>query len=1527
MIQLVHVRNPLMPSASRETHQLARVEDGSMERYIGEIFVDVRDVVASFNGHVIPPDMWCAMIPRDGDCIVVAPAIEGGGLWRTLAQVAVLAAAVTVGFVTAGAGFALLGLAPGITAGLLSGAVSMAGNTLISTFMGTSPNQKAQSPSYAFDGPRSLARSGTVIPKGYGTFMSGGNIIASFVDVEGQDQYINALVCFGFGPARKISNIQINGKDIGTYRNVAYYTRLGSNDQLPIPQFNRIVNGYPQSIQVTCAGGPVVVPGTGDQTQAIQVDIVFPTGVFYTSGHGNNLPCAVIYKVEYSPSGLNQWQGVLQPKDTHDIVKYHTDGSVDTSQTPIWVVIPNFMAHGSGVVLSTDSNASAHYAGESWNETMSVTTYHADGSHSTISKTFSGEWQLCDPTLNQVAVDSWTDGYIRYVNDTAETVYNRTSIYGLAPGKYDVRVSKFGSNNADNSVQFGDFDSPRRGQEVWIHSINEITYQDLAYPNMVLLGVRALATNQIQGANLNITAIIEYGLRTKDNNVLPGALQAFEEDNPACVAADMMLDDLYGGGSYPGILPPNIERYIDEWVAWAELNDELVDDGSGNNIRRAVFNGIFDNEDNLWNQVNAVARMSRAAIVPMGRDYGVFVDKADTPVQMFTMGNIAQDSFQETWMNIDDRADQIEIQIADRTRFYRQDNPIVYMDPADMAAGVEIKPVRVSGKGVTIPAQAWHLGRWHSLGNKLQLRTGQFHADIDAIACRPGNLIILQHDVPQWGWGGRLLAGNSTTKLNVDRNDLPWDGSTAYNVIVLFPSIQRYAGNVTAVAPVLDATGLNIGTSVGVSNFDGNNRITRAVINGVDCAITSSQVGEIVVQPPPGFTPAVGQAYTLYDTDVLETARVSGVAEGSNGTQILTLGTPFSQAPEDHSTYFYGPPGGQKIVRVTSIRKASEFRAVIEWIDYDPNKYVDAVPTVGEASAVVKTNPNVTNLQAIESFTLEQSGSYADFVTLTWKNGPNTAGVGIYGSYPGGATKMMDRLTGPHTSWKMQVAPGVAWTLTVVGFDASDNYAAFSTAPTVTLTTEGIAKNLLQDSSFQTGFAYWNVQPRAGDSFIPSLDDDGKADYTINGSALTATTVIANQEVSSKQWAIGDTLLLSAYMETGGTPTGTFSASVGALDASGNLLASSSAALTMNGTAQTLERVVAAPLTIPAGTASVFVSIGFDGPNLSLPIGSILTVSHQLLEIAQPGQTVPSVWADLDSKGNVLSLFGLGSSSRLRTQGSTVPTFTGAISFAYTDSSITLTWTGLIIQWPDGSLTYVQDGSLAITGLTASTSYRVYLYFDVIYGDVAPAIPATPVGTPAVLSTSPDAIADSSCKQDGRVALTPGGILIATGATGTSGGGSGGGSLPPKSPPPPIYTCTLRGTPLATPDGDIDNQVLKDRFDAGEPVYLVTRSGPGRVKRMRWANVSHYQHIEIDGLEPFNCSDSCTLLAKEIGQHRWCSLIRSGLRVDTIHGWRVMHRRRVDTPGEVLVVELEGPDHEYLVLGAWTHNTFKNIPA
>jgi hypothetical protein len=124
-------------------------------------------------------------------------------------------------------------------------------------------------------------------------------------------------------------------------------------------------------------------------------------------------------------------------------------------------------------------------------------------------------------------------------------------------------------------------------------------------------------------------------------------------------------------------------------------------------------------------------------------------------------------------------------------------------------------------------------------------------------------------------------------------------------------------------------------------------------------------------------------------------------------------------------------------------------------------------------------------------------------------------------------------------------------------------------------------------------------------------------------------------------------------------------------------------------------------------------------------------------------------------------------------RGSVPPTWSGAFTYVSTTTSLTWTWTGLTIYRADGTTTAIPNGSVAVTGLTAATTYYFYPYWD----DTASALAwvAGGAGSPANAQTAKTNLAAQRQSLQGLVPLSQGAIVAATTSSGT-GGGSGGGS-------------------------------------------------------------------------------------------------------------------------------------------------------
>lgn len=87
--------------------------------------------------------------------------------------------------------------------------------------------------------------------------------------------------------------------------------------------------------------------------------------------------------------------------------------------------------------------------------------------------------------------------------------------------------------------------------------------------------------------------------------------------------------------------------------------------------------------------------------------------------------------------------------------------------------------------------------------NRYITRAISLNADVDGIACQVGDVINIQHDVPRWGYGGRVVSATATTLL-LDRDVDLFTGKT-YTIKV------RLKDN-TVVSRVLAAVGADVTT-------------------------------------------------------------------------------------------------------------------------------------------------------------------------------------------------------------------------------------------------------------------------------------------------------------------------------------------------------------------------------------------------------------------------------------------------------------------------------------------------------------------------------------------------------------------------------------------------------------------------------------------------------------------------------------------------------------------------------------------
>jgi hypothetical protein len=553
-----------------------------------------------------------------------------------------------------------------------------------------------QEGSYGWN-PRTIQQEGIPIPRIYGKLPVRGNIIMAYGDV------VNTA---------------------GTYDTLSY-TIYGPPSQpiiMPITVVNPATKASDYSWNVKLAYGDGPVRGIVAGSEKINgKPLSYYTGVTveHRTGTDNQTATAMGDRTHYEP----------RLKCPYGEPQIYTFPDADVDKLVVLVGFPAGLIHYSS-------------GGDPGHRKVGIKIE--------IREVGSGEpgWQTLVDTTENAKTTRWI--HFAYASDG---IYPGGSPVTIDRGtQYEVRLTKTSGDGGEKSRD-----------EMYLEAVQGVYDDGFTYPGLVLSAVSAVASEKLSGS-LEWEAIIE-------GRILPvydGANWVLAySNNPAWVIVDLLCRPvIQGDGS--GV-PYSVEYYrgIDiSWIdaaAFKRLADwcaEPVDDGKGGLESRFTFNGTLETETEAWQAVLQVADMCRAWPYFNGRQVTVVIDKAATPVQAFTVGNIVRGSFDETWFDEDDRISEINYTILDENAGYRR-TPIRIVDTKVTRRA----PVSAEGWGITRQSQTYRTGIHKLTVNRLLPRSIEFPADLDAIYCRNGDVIYVQHDNMDVNQGGRAtaVAGNTVT--------------------------------------------------------------------------------------------------------------------------------------------------------------------------------------------------------------------------------------------------------------------------------------------------------------------------------------------------------------------------------------------------------------------------------------------------------------------------------------------------------------------------------------------------------------------------------------------------------------------------------------------------------------------------------------------------------------------------------------------------------------------------------------------
>ena len=204
---------------------------------------------------------------------------------------------------------------------------------------------------------------------------------------------------------------------------------------------------------------------------------------------------------------------------------------------------------------------------------------------------------------------------------------------------------------------------------------------------------------------------------------------------------------------------------------------------------RFRYDGVLDRANgNGWEVLVQVCQTARATPVRYGKRVSVIVDKPRDPVALITQGSVIEGSFSNSYSGIKDRPNAVAIEILDRDDNYKR--KLVEREHStlvDPAAGEQYRHRRFRLEGVTRKGQAMREATYQLNAAHLIRRAVSFDLSPDGLYLQPGDRIQVAHDVPQWGYSGRLRSGSTATGIVIDR-EIVLASATSYEVTVQNPS-------------------------------------------------------------------------------------------------------------------------------------------------------------------------------------------------------------------------------------------------------------------------------------------------------------------------------------------------------------------------------------------------------------------------------------------------------------------------------------------------------------------------------------------------------------------------------------------------------------------------------------------------------------------------------------------------------------------------------------------------------------------
>lgn len=352
--------------------------------------------------------------------------------------------------------------------------------------------------------------------------------------------------------------------------------------------------------------------------------------------------------------------------------------------------------------------------------------------------------ELIEVQYRAVGIANWSLFGSYSIVSRSQKQQRRSYSRDVPEGQYEVRV-RIAGRNTDGSGATSDF--------TW-STLTSIQKDAADYAGLARIGIRIKATGQLNGQPDEVRCVAyaepaavwtEAGWATQETNN-PGALilayaRGFRDENSKLIAG-IGLDDVQ----------IDIEA-LKAFMLFCHANGY----GYSNYIK-----DVRNHDDVL----SAIALAGFGQTTWAGGRLSVVWAGSEQPLSgVVNMATIKKGQFQVDY-TLANAADGIEYSYYDATDWTTKTLRVAAPGVTTM-----LNPATVEGEGITNEAHAARMARYHLAQSLYQYKDITYSTDIEHLSYRRLSLLALQHDLTQWGAGGRIVsatAANGVVTLQLD---------------------------------------------------------------------------------------------------------------------------------------------------------------------------------------------------------------------------------------------------------------------------------------------------------------------------------------------------------------------------------------------------------------------------------------------------------------------------------------------------------------------------------------------------------------------------------------------------------------------------------------------------------------------------------------------------------------------------------------------------------------------------------------